>query len=176
MRFKFIFSKFEYDAQPQARAQRPRQSKPNRATQSRHPQHQQGVGHHERLQPPQPQYMPSASTSRYVQRQPLAPPSPTLSPIVHDQGELDPFERSYLEDNPVLKAVPAPVSRAVSPPQQLLMRTSAELNMKSVIEPRPYSTSPDHGNQVQKNPDESGEGDEPADGSQFFPGSGFGSF
>lgn len=43
--------------------------------------------------------------------------------------------------------------------------------MKSKVEPRPTSISPDPEAQRRRNAAESDE--EPADGSQFFPGSGF---
>ncbi|KAG6881755.1 hypothetical protein C0993_000179, partial [Termitomyces sp. T159_Od127] len=113
--------------------------------------------------PPQPQYLPSATTSRYIPRQPLLPPSP--SSHSHDQDDdPDPFEQSNTQDNTLLMqtAVPSAPSasapRAVSPPQLQNMKTSTELNRKSP----PRTRSP---------LDDSDE-DEAAGGLQFFPGSG----
>lgn len=70
-----------------------------------------------------------------------------------------------MEDNPKL-------ARTVSPPQQRPLQMSMELNMKSRVDPRPYSVSPDGGNRHHRDPDDSSD-DEHGDGSQFFPGSGF---
>ncbi|KAF5368765.1 hypothetical protein D9615_010409 [Tricholomella constricta] len=161
-----VFVTFEYGTQP--RTQRPRQ--PPRSQPSSQPQSKPGPS-----APSQPRYMPSESTSRYLPRQPLSPPSPSVHPHEHED-DLNPFEQSYLENNPILQAAippapapaPAPAPRAVSPPQH--MKTSRELNMKSKVDSRPRTpASPD--------PDaprrQSEEEEELGDGSQFFPGSGF---
>ncbi|KAF8077556.1 plasma-membrane choline transporter-domain-containing protein [Lyophyllum atratum] len=155
-----VFATFEYGTPP--RAQRPRQpAAPPHSHPSSEPQRKQGP---KSSAPPQPQYMPSESTSRYLPRQPLLPPSPSLHPNDHED-DLNPFQQSYLDDNPALQAVlppasaPVPTSRAVSPPPRP-MKSSAELNMKRNVD----SASP---NQVESDDEEL------ADGSQFFPGSGF---
>ncbi|GLB34536.1 putative CTL (choline transporter-like) family protein [Lyophyllum shimeji] len=145
-----VFVTFEYDTRPQTRRSRQQTALPTRS------QHQQSSQPPRKQQaPPQTQYMPSESTSRYLPRQPLLAPSPS-PPHTHDhEDDVNPFERSYMEDNtalpPATAPAPGPPSRAVSPPQK--MKTSAELNMKSRIESRPHSPDSPHD-------------EEPADGSQ----------
>ncbi|KAG6811715.1 hypothetical protein H0H92_006172, partial [Tricholoma furcatifolium] len=94
-----VFSSFEYGTQPPRQQAVPSTSSRPRNTGPKAPA----------PPPPQPQYMPSASVSRYIPRQPLLPPSPSSHP--HEpEDELDPFEQSYLQDNPTLQAAipPAP--------------------------------------------------------------------
>ncbi|KAG5652127.1 hypothetical protein H0H81_006203 [Sphagnurus paluster] len=173
-RREVVFAAFEYGTQPPA--SRPRQQGANspRLQPSVPPQRKVGSGRPP--PPPAPQYMPSESTSRYLTRQPLSPPSPSVHPNEHED-DIDPFEHSYLEDNPVLQptAVPSasartPSPRAASPPIAMRMQTSAELNMKSVVASRSRSRSPASPLFGSQRRDSS---EELRGSSQFFPGSGF---
>ncbi|KAG6864417.1 hypothetical protein C0991_009647 [Blastosporella zonata] len=156
-----VFSTFEYNPQSRSQPQR-QQAAPSTSARSQPPKRRTAPP----PPPPQPQYMPSESTSRYLPRQPLSPPSPSVHPHDRPEDDLDPFEQSYLQDNPGLQAAlplpPAPRPAApVSPPQRMM--TSAELNMK-----KPQSRS--------RSPLEDSDDEELEEGSQFFPGSGlFGS-
>ncbi|KAG6918853.1 hypothetical protein DXG01_011258 [Tephrocybe rancida] len=157
MRREEVFSTFEYSPQSRSQPQR-QQPVPSTSARTQPPKKRAPATP---APPPQPQYMPSESTSRYLPRQPLSPPSPSLHPHGYED-DLDPFEQSYLQDNPALQAAlpPAPpplVPRAVSPPQR--MKTSTELNMKSASRSR--------------SPRDESDDEELAEGSQFFPGSGF---
>ncbi|KAG6887571.1 hypothetical protein C0992_011769 [Termitomyces sp. T32_za158] len=151
-----VLSTFEYNPQSRPQTSR-RQPVPSTSTQT---QPMKARVRPKSPPPPQPQYLPSATTSRYIPRQPLLPPSP--SSHSHDQEEdPDPFEQSH---NPALMQTALPSApttsgpRAVSPPQLQKMKTSTELNMKSFTRPR----SPLDGSVEE----------EAVGGSQFFPGSG----
>ncbi|KAG6859844.1 hypothetical protein C0995_003067 [Termitomyces sp. Mi166 len=150
-----VLSTFEYN--PQTRSQ-PSRRQPASSPSAQTQQIKARV-HPKPLPPPQPQYMPSATTSRYLPRQPLLPPSPSLHPG-DQENDPDPFEQSHLQDHPALlqtvlpPASPASAPRAASP---LQMKTSTELNMKSP----PRSRSPLDGSD-----------EEEAGGIQFFSGSG----
>ncbi|KAG5337824.1 hypothetical protein C0989_008650 [Termitomyces sp. Mn162] len=153
-----VLSTFEYN-NPQTRTQPSRrQPVPSTAAQA---QPIKGHVHPKPPPPPQPQYMPSATASHYLPRQPLLPPSPSL--YTNNQEDVpDPFEQSNLQDNTMLQTAlhpvpPASAPLAASPPQPQKMKTSTELNMKSPTRSR----SP---------LDESDE--EEVGGSQFFSGSG----
>ncbi|KAF9462686.1 plasma-membrane choline transporter-domain-containing protein [Collybia nuda] len=172
-----VFVTFEYEPQPRSRGQsqptgpQHQHSRPSQnMTVGQRNVTQKSYNHPEprqSQQQTQQQYMPSASTSRYLPRQPLSPP-PVASPLAPaaEVDDLDPFEQSYTEQNTNL-------ARTVSPPRQHLMQTSAELNMKSRIELRPYSVSPEDGKHKHSDLDDSSDEEGAADGSQFFPGSGF---
>ncbi|KAF8884801.1 plasma-membrane choline transporter-domain-containing protein [Infundibulicybe gibba] len=175
-----VFATFEYGSQPQSRgrqqpatpsrrAQSPRglnpsnsgpKGAPSRADQA----YRKGEIYPEPRQPRQ-QLVASTSTLQQTQRMPLPPPPP--APVVEEVDEdLDPFEQSYLEDNPQLLPAARPLSPPFSEQQQQQssppprMQTSRELNMKSPI---PYSVGPG-------TPDD--DSDLEAGSSQFFPGSG----
>ncbi|KAG6905772.1 hypothetical protein DXG01_000839 [Tephrocybe rancida] len=77
MRREEVFSTFEYRPQPQSQPQR---QQPVSSTSARTQPPKKRVPATP-ASPPQPQYMPSESTSRYLPRQPLSPPSPSLYPI-----------------------------------------------------------------------------------------------
>ncbi|KAG5642920.1 hypothetical protein DXG03_001871 [Asterophora parasitica] len=165
-----VFTTFEYGAPPpRTQASRQQHVLSFRPQPSSQPQRKAGPS-----APSKPQYMPSESTSRYLPRQPLSPPSPSVHPNQHEDEDPNPFEQSYLQDNPALQvaispeAAPPSLARAVSPPQH--MKTSAELNMKSRIESRPRTPASPTFSAAQRRRSQE---EEPMDGSQFFPGSGF---
>ncbi|KAG6829364.1 hypothetical protein H0H87_011673 [Tephrocybe sp. NHM501043] len=149
-----VFSTFEYNSQLRSQPQR-QQLSPSTSTRTQPPKKRAPPPP---PPPPQPQYMPSETTTRYLPRQPLSPPSPSLHAHAHED-DLDPFEQSYLQDNPAFHAALPLASPVPSSPQQRMKR-SAELNMK-----KPASQP--------RSPQDKSDDEELGEGSQFFPGSGF---